>query len=559
MSLIKCPECGKENVSDTALACPECGFSIKDYVEHKKKDEKEIVSRANFPDSQIKKKPIGLIILLGIILLLFVSLGVALATSKKEVPEEISEEIPEELAEETTIENVSNIISLDLFTGADTSRVKELLGEPDKINEYTLDGFVQIPYTSYEYNSHDSFGELSVDFVDDKVVRFLSYNDYEYGTINQILEEFNITKSEDIFLIDKNDSFEKYGNASDNIPELWINLINKDSNTFGFIRATYEPKYYEEFYIYMSLEDRVKVSTYTEDIISNFLNCPSTAKYPNLDEWKIGRNDYYTVAKSYVDAQNLLGANVRNEFTVIYSGFTTTPVLIDIDGNVVLNIGYVETEELIKESIKAPKTDSEVDEKPTLKVEVVLPYGYIRSHKDELLEACKECGIDASLDEKSNLMFTADGHKREELIEKYYKSTVTETLVGFTERTGVECKLSEDWTELKIVFGDNATTPSKDDAAELAQVAMDAVCVQCLQGIPQEDINCLYQIEKADGTIVSTDSIGLVFPKETKTETKESNPVQTESVQNEYEEEIVYYNDISAGAEEYNRFESADW
>lgn len=555
MSLIKCPECGKENVSDTALACPECGFSIKDYVEQKKKDEKKIASRADLPDSQIKKKPIGLIILLGVILLLFVSLGVALATSKKEIPEEISEETPKE----TTIEEVSNITSLDLFAGADSSRVKELLGEPDKINEYTLDGFVQIPYTSYEYNSHDSFGELSVDFVDDKVVRFLSYNDYEYGTINQILEEFNIKKSEDIFLIDKNDSFEKYGNASDNIPELWINLINKDSNTFGFIRATYEPKYYEEFYIYMSLEDRVKVSTYTEDVISNFLNCPSTAKYPDLGDWKIGRNDYYTVAQSYVDAQNLLGANVRNEFIVIYSGFTTTPLLIDIDGNVVLNNGYVETEKLIKESVNVSADDTEVNEKLLKEVEVILPYGYIKNQTDELLEACKECGIDASLDEKSNLVFTADGYKRKDLVEKYYSSKVTETLDSITERTGVECKLSEDWAELKIVFGDNAITPSKDDAAELAQVALDAVCVQCIQGIPQEDINCLYQIEKADGTIVSTDSISLVFPKETKTETKESTPVQTESVQNEYEEEIVYYNDISGGVEETNRFESADW
>ena len=29
MALIKCPECGKENVSDSAETCPECGYSIK--------------------------------------------------------------------------------------------------------------------------------------------------------------------------------------------------------------------------------------------------------------------------------------------------------------------------------------------------------------------------------------------------------------------------------------------------------------------------------------------------------------------------------------------------
>lgn len=29
MALIKCPECGKENVSDKAKACPECGYSLQ--------------------------------------------------------------------------------------------------------------------------------------------------------------------------------------------------------------------------------------------------------------------------------------------------------------------------------------------------------------------------------------------------------------------------------------------------------------------------------------------------------------------------------------------------
>ena len=31
MSLIICPECGKENVSDSAISCPNCGFNIKEY------------------------------------------------------------------------------------------------------------------------------------------------------------------------------------------------------------------------------------------------------------------------------------------------------------------------------------------------------------------------------------------------------------------------------------------------------------------------------------------------------------------------------------------------
>lgn len=31
MALVKCPECGRENVSDTAEACPNCGYAIKNH------------------------------------------------------------------------------------------------------------------------------------------------------------------------------------------------------------------------------------------------------------------------------------------------------------------------------------------------------------------------------------------------------------------------------------------------------------------------------------------------------------------------------------------------
>ncbi len=29
MALVKCPECGREKVSDSAEACPDCGYGIK--------------------------------------------------------------------------------------------------------------------------------------------------------------------------------------------------------------------------------------------------------------------------------------------------------------------------------------------------------------------------------------------------------------------------------------------------------------------------------------------------------------------------------------------------
>ena len=34
MALITCPECGRNNVSDTVENCPECGFAIKQHFEN---------------------------------------------------------------------------------------------------------------------------------------------------------------------------------------------------------------------------------------------------------------------------------------------------------------------------------------------------------------------------------------------------------------------------------------------------------------------------------------------------------------------------------------------
>ena len=39
MALVKCPECGREKVSDNAEACPDCGYAIKAYYDKVKQEE----------------------------------------------------------------------------------------------------------------------------------------------------------------------------------------------------------------------------------------------------------------------------------------------------------------------------------------------------------------------------------------------------------------------------------------------------------------------------------------------------------------------------------------
>ena len=44
MSIIDCPKCGKENISETVLKCPACGFKVKAYFDKLKKEEESFKS-----------------------------------------------------------------------------------------------------------------------------------------------------------------------------------------------------------------------------------------------------------------------------------------------------------------------------------------------------------------------------------------------------------------------------------------------------------------------------------------------------------------------------------
>lgn len=55
MALVKCPECGRENVSDSAESCPDCGYGIKKHYEDiKKKQEEE--ERNKLFEEEYKKR-----------------------------------------------------------------------------------------------------------------------------------------------------------------------------------------------------------------------------------------------------------------------------------------------------------------------------------------------------------------------------------------------------------------------------------------------------------------------------------------------------------------------
>lgn len=83
MALIKCPECGKENVSDTAETCPECGYNIKKYVTETMKEEAR--QKSDIQSTTSKKSPkIGIIIAVSLMFIIVIAFFVVKQNQRNE-------------------------------------------------------------------------------------------------------------------------------------------------------------------------------------------------------------------------------------------------------------------------------------------------------------------------------------------------------------------------------------------------------------------------------------------------------------------------------------------
>ncbi|MCI6652703.1 MAG: zinc ribbon domain-containing protein [Ruminococcus sp.] len=76
MALINCPECGRENVSSTAKACPSCGYNIREHIEkpaNKESNTADSIENKN-NTSEYKTNYKALIITIAVIAMLVLSL-----------------------------------------------------------------------------------------------------------------------------------------------------------------------------------------------------------------------------------------------------------------------------------------------------------------------------------------------------------------------------------------------------------------------------------------------------------------------------------------------------
>lgn len=72
--------------------------------------------------------------------------------------------------------------------------------------------------------------------------------------------------------------------------------------------------------------------TLCQDKVKEELKTPSTAKFPNILEWKFGKNKNIITVQAYVDAQNGFGAQIRSDFQFIINSDDNTIQSFILDG-----------------------------------------------------------------------------------------------------------------------------------------------------------------------------------------------------------------------------------
>lgn len=88
---------------------------------------------------------------------------------------------------------------------------------------------------------------------------------------------------------------------------------------------------------YLTNQEQSELEINSEKMVKDILKTPSTAKFPNILEWKFYKEKDKIIIQSYVDSQNSFGAMIRSEFQITLASDKTTVTSFIFDGKEYIN------------------------------------------------------------------------------------------------------------------------------------------------------------------------------------------------------------------------------
>jgi hypothetical protein cdifA_19763 len=274
MSLIKCPECGKE-ISDKTVSCPNCGYPIENTA-IPPQDSINNQIPVNPPVKQ-KRKGAGCLIPLFI---LFIACAIfAIQMAKKNNPENA------------------------------TSSSKSVSTDSESMTAKYLD-----------------LGEKKNKALD-KQLKKCGIDDVKNVTHDELLDNAHF-KGETGYRVEA-----VYNNTAFKI----ILYLDKDKKAYTIKYMDYdllkEKKVVATLKDYtLTMDEATALQISCQSKVEEILKSPSTAKFPSIDKWGMQKEKNKVTIQGYVDSQNSFGAELRSEFQFVIDTKTSTIKSFIFDG-----------------------------------------------------------------------------------------------------------------------------------------------------------------------------------------------------------------------------------
>ncbi|MDD5936989.1 MAG: SHOCT domain-containing protein [Clostridiales bacterium] len=293
-------------------------------------------------------------------LILGIILGVKYSSMKKDAnDQQASIKVEEEKKQAYDVNKFANISS---------SELKEIFGEPDHIEEGTRNDFVEIPVIHYEYKKHDTFGDITFELLNDKVIDFNATGNFSYDKNRSVLRELGVEREDTCATVIQSDTEERYRCPSQTIDDLWVSGMDNVNGTFKYLKVTYDMKYFEEWFIPMSTEEVSMYQSNTQNSVKAIMKSSETAVFPDITEWSFGKNDYYVAVQSYVNGKNTAGELVKSEFTFVYKANTQELIYATYDGKLISENDYIDTKEILIKLL-SEETGNTTENAPTVPID----------------------------------------------------------------------------------------------------------------------------------------------------------------------------------------------
>ena len=248
------------------------------------------------------------------------------------------------------------VFDITQFNGVSSEKLVSILGFPDNITETNERGFTSFPCRLYDYENYE-YGFLRFDVINDKVTAITINGEIPYNN-GKVLESLNVNLTNDDY-ISENDMYKKWEYPTDDIDLIHITLIDSNKNLYKSLSVEFDSRYYKEWNL-PNFHGTISPGEYnilSKNFVKSLLISPNSANFPSFD-WTYARNDYYFYAESYVDAENAFCSEIRHHFNIFFYNDTETIAYAVLDGETIINNGYIATTDLIKKAAGGDNTDS---------------------------------------------------------------------------------------------------------------------------------------------------------------------------------------------------------